>query len=260
MAAPAQHASCHEGAMELCSLHPFDEAVVRDFVRRVLDPSQPGTAEIDAARAALRSLERGEERGRYELTHALGRELTRHQPSFSEQGFSLTGWEARIDRGAGMLMRPPARLLIDAGLDPLLARQIPIRLELNRGMMGGAYIPARLVPDLDRLLDTRLERTVRRLLDAELNPVETLGLMVETAAFARANGLGIFEAMDVVVPGGETPGGPVIGADKRRLDKALRHRIEEAAKPPKKPSLWARMTKRAKPDLYGFPETEGEER
>ena len=30
---------------------------------------------------------------------------------------SLTNWEAQIDRGIGMLMRPPARILIDAGME-----------------------------------------------------------------------------------------------------------------------------------------------
>ncbi|MCC6791738.1 MAG: hypothetical protein IT336_08640 [Thermomicrobiales bacterium] len=244
--------------MELCSLHPFDEATVRDFMRRALDAAQPGTPEVMAARAALGSLERHEERGRYELTHALGRYLAAHHPSFSDQGLSLTGWEARIDRGAGMLMRPPARLMIDAGFDPALARLLPIRLELSRGMMGGAYIPARLVSDLERLLDTRLERTIRRLIEAELPAVDVLGLMMETAAYARENGLGIFEAMDVVGPDGDVPGGRVIRADRKRLDKALRARMEEAAKPPKKPGLWARLTKRAKPETYGFPEDAGQ--
>lgn len=249
--------------MELCSLHPFDESAIHDFMNRLSDPSATPTANIEAARQALRSMERNEERGRYELTYALGRELAAHHPSFSEQGFSLTSWEARIDRGIGMLMRPPARLLIDAGLDPVLARALPIRLELSRGMMGGAYIPARLVPDLERLLDARLERTMRRLIEAEWNGVAVLGLMFEAATYAHANGLAIYEAMDVVGPDGDVPGvasGRVLTPDKRRLDKALRARLETAAKPPKKPGLWARMTGRAKPETHGFPDNEGEPR
>jgi hypothetical protein len=249
--------------MELCSLHPFDEAAIHDFMTRLSDPSTTPTPNIEAARRAVQAMERGEERGRYELTFALGREVAAYHPSFSDQGFSLTSWEARIDRGVGMLMRPPARMLIDAGIDPALARTLPIRLELSRGMMGGAYIPARLVPDLERLLDARLERTMRRLIEAEWNGVAVLGLMFEAAAYARSNGLAIYEAMDVVGPDGDVPGVPggrAITPDKRRLDKALRTRLEAAAKPPKKPGLWARMTGRAKPETYGFPDSEGDAR
>jgi hypothetical protein len=149
-----------------------------------------------------------------------------------------------------MLMRPPARLLIDAGFEPALARTLPIRLDMSRGMMGGAYIPARLVGDLERLLEARLERTVRRLIEAEWDGVEVLGFMFQVASYARTNGLAIFEGMDVVTPNGEIPGLPdaiVVTADKRRLDKALLARLEEAAKPPKKPGLWARLTGRGKP-------------
>jgi hypothetical protein len=95
------------------------------------------------------------------------------------------------------------------------------------------------------------------MIDAEMNPMALLGLMFETAAFARANGLGLFETMDIVGPDGDIPGvsgGPVVTPDKKRLDKALRSRIETAAKPPKKPGLWARLSGRAhKPEMHGFP-------
>jgi hypothetical protein len=114
-------------------------------------------------------------------------------------------------------------------------------------MMGGAYVPARLMAEFDRLLEARLERSVRRLVEAEADGVEVMGLMMETVAYARANGLALFEAMDVVSADGDAPGLPsarIVVADKRRLDKALRHRLEQAAKPPKKPGLWSRLTHR----------------
>jgi hypothetical protein len=244
--------------MELCSLHPFDEAYVADFVRRLADGESSlanlrrGEPLGDAVRA-LESIRRGEERGTYELTHALGRELAARHPSFAHPGISLTSWEARVDRGAGMLMRPPSRLFIDGGLDPAPARRLPIRLELSRGMMGGAYIPARLVPDFERLLQARLERTLGRLIEAEWEGVAVLGLMIELAEYASQRGLAIYEAMDIVTGDGDVPGIPgatVLLANRKRLDKSLRQRLETAAKPPKKPGLLARLTGRgARPEI-----------
>jgi hypothetical protein len=241
--------------MELCSLHPFDEAMASEFVRRAVRRAQAGAPARDpafgavdeVAGAAIASIRRGEEWGRFALTHALGRALAYYHPSFTHAGISLTSWEARVDRGVGMLMRPPARLLIDAGLDPILARTLPVRLDLSRGMMGGAYIPARLIPDFQRLLEARFERTVRRLVEAEWDGVAVFGMMLELAAYAHANGLAIFEAMDVVFDDRLA----IVTADKNRLDKALRHRLEEAAKPPKKPGLLARLTGRARASSNG---------
>jgi len=238
--------------MELCSLHPFDEAVAHDFLQRVTSVALVGTTGPTAgnqirARRAFEEIETGGERGRFELTLALARELAEHHPTFFQAGICLTSWEARVDRGIGMLMRPPSRLMIDSGIEPAVARSLPIRLDLSRGMMGGAYIPARLVPDLERLLEARLERTVRRLIEAEWDGVEVLGFMMELAAYAGGNGLAIFEAMDVITPDGDTPGisgARVISADRRRLDKELRQRLELAAKPPKKPGLWSRLRTR----------------
>jgi len=235
--------------MELCSLHPFDEAVAHEFLQRVSSGALVGSAGPAAgnhirARRAFEEIETGGERGRFELTLALARELAEHHPTFFQAGICLTSWEARVDRGIGMLMRPPSRLMIDSGIEPAVARTLPIRLDLSRGMMGGAYIPARLVPDFELLLEARLERTVRRLIEAEWDGVEVIGFMMELAAYARGNGLAIFEAMDVVTPNGEAPsipGARVISADRRRLDKEVRKRLELAAKPPKKPGLWRRL-------------------
>src|SRR5262245_47864084 len=110
--------------MELCSLHPFDETAAHEFVRRVgsysLVSTTVGSTNVDVARGAIEAIVAGRERGRYELTYAFARELASLQPTFFHPGISLTTWEARIDRGVGMLMRPPARLAIDGGLEPAL--------------------------------------------------------------------------------------------------------------------------------------------
>lgn len=249
--------------MELCSLHPFSESAVSEFVDLVAGDGSLGTGSgrwpagtLLDARHALEQLRAADSRGPAALTYALARGFAAQSPSYVHVGVSFTTWEARVDRGIGMLMRPPARLMIDAGLDPRIARELPIRLDLQHGTSGGAYVPARLMDQLDRLLDERLERSVRRLIEAEADAVAAMGLMSEAVAYARANSMALFEAIDVVNPDGDAlgiPGARVVLADKRRLEKELRARIERAAKPPKKPGLWARLTHRGSPPSAGPP-------
>jgi hypothetical protein len=146
-----------------------------------------------------------------------------------------------------MLMRPPSRLFGDAGLPPAIARAMPIRVDLGGGMMGGAYIPARLISNLRHLLDTRAERMIRRMVEADYDGVPLLGIMIEAADAAAAADLGLYEALDVVVPEApeaDPPGARVVLPDRKRLPRELRQRLEEAAKPPKKPGLVARLLKR----------------
>src|SRR3712207_5599918 len=141
-----------------------------------------------------------------------------------------------------MLLRPPSRLFLDAGLGLRAARTMPIRLDLARGMMGGAFVPARLVPQLERLLEDRTARLLRRLTDAELDAVPVLGLMMEACAYARARDFGLFEAIDVVVPDApeaNPPGARVSAPDRKQLDPALRRRLEQAVKANKPPGLLA---------------------
>jgi hypothetical protein len=115
-------------------------------------------------------------------------------------------------------------------------------------MMGGAYIPARLVDQAAQMLDEHLERSARRLAEAEYDAVASTGLMYEALTFAREQGVGLFEAQDVVGPGGEAlPGISVVMPDPRRWDRALVTRIEEAITPPKQPGLFQRMFGRGKP-------------
>jgi len=239
--------------MELTSIHLLDLKVVRAFVDAAHGRGDLAELSLDAgwrrvladsASAGRFKAVAGVEAGANALTFGLGQVLAAVQPTFFHPGLSLTAWEARIDRGVGMLMRPPARLFIEAGLEATAARTMPIRLDLSRGMMGGAFIPARLMPDFERLLETRLERSVRRLVDAELDPVAVMGLMYDLAATARRSGMGLYEAIDVVSPDHPDalpPGARIVVADRKRIDPALRKRIETASKPAKKPGLLARM-------------------
>lgn len=236
------------------SLHPIEPALVHRYVEAVggalpataVVPVVPGWSEalVAAARRGYAGARRGEEAGANLVSAGLARALATVHPSFLLPGAGLTFWEARIDRGIGMLLRPPSRLFGEAGLAVPAARAMPIRLDAGGGTMGGAHVPARLMPQLRVLLAEREARLVRRLVEAELDAVPLFGLLLEAVAYADERGLGLYEALDVVVPdlpGANPPGAVVVGPDRRRLDPALRARLEEAAKPPKKPGLLARL-------------------
>lgn len=242
--------------MELCSLQPFDLETVGRFVAVLQGaPAPPGWsgAWLDTARRSLPAMDAGNEEAACAVGYALGLALSREQPVFAAPRFGLTVWEAQIDRGIGMLMRPPSHLFRDAGLGIHAARALPIRLELSRGTMGGAYVPARLVPDLAAFLDKHEVRIARRLAAAEYDPVAMLGLLLEAVSFARDHGLGLYEAMDVVTPDLRPvlPGARVIGPDRKRLPKEVRDRIAQAAKPPKEPGLLARLFGRTPANFPG---------
>ncbi len=245
---------------EAYTLHPFDDALVARFVQAALGEAPPESAApahpawsrqtIAAARRGYEAALAGSEEGANAVTAAFARIAATAQPTFYLPDAGLTVWEARIDRGIGMLLRPPSRLFGDAGLPTAAARAMPIRLDPAGGMMGGAFIPARLVPDLRRLLDARLERLVRRLVEAELDGVAILGQLMAAADYAAANGLGLFEAMDVIAPeapAADPPGARIIEPSRTRLDPALRKRLEAAAKPPKRPSVIRRLFGRGRP-------------
>ena len=222
--------------MEWTSLHPLDVERVRAFLQqlRVDDPAYAG----------LRAAEAGDERGSAALTLGLARFISVGEPIFFHDGLSLSTFEARIDRGIGMLMRPPSRLFTDAGLDAGVARALPIRLDLQQGSMGGAYVPARLIPDMRRILDERMARIVRRLSEAEYDAVPALGLLIEATDHVAARGLGLYEAIDAIAPehSASLPAGSrVLIADPKRLGRDLRKRLEAAAKPEKQPGLIKRV-------------------
>lgn len=240
--------------MELCSLHPLNLDVVQSYVAALEHtgaapevglPNNPWTAQLLAeARQGYVRARAGSEAGANAVTYGLARLLATAAPTFVLPGAGLTPIEARIDRGVGMLMRPPARLFVDAGLDIAAARSLPIRLDLSRGLMGGAFIPARLVPEFQGLLESRLPRFLRRFAEAELDGVAIVGALLAACDAARSRGLGLYEAMDVVtpdVPEADPPGAVVMVADRRALDRDLRRRLEAAAKPPKPLGLLSRL-------------------
>lgn len=244
---------------EICTLHPLDLDVVDRYVRAVVaeegagalgmgDPVWERRVLAVARRGYAGALE-GREGGANAVGYGLAQVLATAEPTFVLPGAGLSLWEARIDRGLGMLLRPPSRLFGEAGVPVVAARAMPIRLDAGAGLMGGAFVPARLVPELRRQLEARAERLVRRLIAAELDGVAMLGLMMEAVGYAADRGLGLYEALDVVTPEapeGDPPGAVVVLPDRRRLEAALRRRLEAAAKPPKKPSLAARLLGRGR--------------
>lgn len=241
--------------MERCSLHPFDIEQVRRYVAAVISPAPAVDADVPASwiplleppRQGYRAAEEGRLSGLDRISYGLAQVLTTIEPVFAAPGFGFTLWEARVDRGVGMRLRPPSRLFTDAGLDIELARSLPIRLDLAGGMMGGAYVPARLVPDLETFLRAKVERLIRRLNDSELDGVAVLGLMIEACVFARERSLGLYEAMDVVIadaPEALPPGARIVTADRKLLDPALRKTLLEAEKATKPPSLIRRVFRR----------------
>ncbi|MFM9105399.1 MAG: hypothetical protein ACKOWF_01715 [Chloroflexota bacterium] len=241
------------------TLHPFDEDTVAAWVRLLLADGGPDDAAVAAlfpgggawaAGAAARSRQgvaragRGSEEGANAVSFGLAQALAARYPAFVVPGASLTAWEARIDRGAGMLLRPPSRLFGEAGLPPAVARAMPIRLDPAMSMMGGAHVPARLVPRFREMLEEREARLLRRLAEAEMDAAPIYAAVLEAAAWAADRGLGLYEAVDVVVPGAPAalpPGANVILPDARRLPKETRRRLEAAARPPKPPGLLSRL-------------------
>ncbi len=222
--------------MEWTTLHPLEVERVREF----LDQLRPG----DPAFAGLNAAEAGDERGSAALTLGFARFIAEGESIFFESGLSLSTFEARIDRGIGMLMRPPSRLFADAGLSVNAARALPIRLDMQRGSMGGAYVPARLISEMRRILDDRMTRIVRRLSEAEYDAVATLGLLIEATDHVAARGLGLYEAIDAVAPDQPSSlpaGSRLVFADPKRLDRDLRKRLEAATKPEKLPGLIKRV-------------------
>ena len=251
---------------DLTSLHPYDPAFVARYVAAVMGelasaellPGAPAWAEreLERVRRGYQRALDGSEAGANAVSYGQARFLAATEPVFRVPGAGFTQLEARYDRGAGMLLRPPSRLFGDAGLDTVAARAMPIRLDVSGGSMGGAFVPPALVPELRVLLDRHTERLARRMSEAELDAPALLGVLLEAAAYAVERGLGLLEAMDIVVPGvpeSEPPGLRLIVPDRKRMDRALRKRLEEASRPPKEPGFLARVFGRgaSNPGLNG---------
>lgn len=236
--------------MDVVSLHPLRPEIAERYVAALEGTREPAPSWsawwTEALRGALVKARGGDERAANQISLGLAWALADGNASYLIPGFGLTIWEARIDRGIGMLLRPPSRLFLDAGLNAESARAMPIRLDPQMGMMGGAYVPPRLVPQLHELLESRFERTVRRLVAADYDPVAILGPVHDAVEQARTQGHGLFEALDAFGPDGQgMPGMDVIMADPKRIDKALRRRIEAAQRASRKPGLLVRLLGRA---------------
>lgn len=231
--------------MQVISLHLIDPDIVTEYVAALR--GEPALASWDGwFQESLRlDLERAlarDERAANRLTFGLAEALADSGPSYMGTASGLSFWEARVDRSIGMLMRPPSRLFVDAGLTSASISAMPIRIDQQLGMMGGAYIPARLIDQAASLFDTHLERSARRLVEAEFEPYAALALMHQAIHHAKERGLGLFEAQDLLGPSGETARNrTVIGADRKRLPADLKARIDLALTPPKKPGPFKRL-------------------
>lgn len=232
--------------MELMSLHPFDREVAERYVAALKGEVEPDEAWrgwwSPSFPAAVGEMARGSEVAANRVSLGLAWALASAYPSFAQVGFSLTTWEARVDRGVGMLMRPPSRLFGDAGLDRRALHAMPIRLEMmGGGMMGGAYVPARLMDNLAELADSRLERMAKRIHDAENDPFMVLDLMQRAIGFAHERGMGLYEAQDAIgsmaIPGLQI----VEAVDRKRMDPELRARIQAAITPERRRGFFGRL-------------------
>jgi hypothetical protein len=235
--------------MELYSLHPIPDNAASTFLQLLSPLALPADGNtVDDLRGRFwfdRIAGSGNPRPN-DLTFGLGAWLATREPVFARPGLSLSSWEAQVDRGSGMLLRPPSRLFIDAGLDPVIARAMPIRIERGDGMMGGAWVPARSIAEYLRRLDGNLERSVRRMNEAELDGVALMGLMYEAARYASTNGLGLYEIVDLLDPTDRATWPPDARVITRTSDKALEDRIRLATEPRKEPGLIARLFGRKK--------------
>jgi hypothetical protein len=239
---------------ELSTLHPYDPVFVTRFVAAVkgdlaageLLPNAPAWAEreIDRVRLGYARAGTGSEAGANAVSYGLARMLGAVEPVFFVPGLGFTHLEAKFDRGIGMLLRPPSRLFGDAGLEPIAARAMPIRLDASGGIMGGAFMPPAQMPRFHDLLEQRLDRLARRMAEAELDAPAFLGVLLEASAYAAERGLGLYEAADVIVPGvaaSEPPSLRLVAPDRKRLQRDLRRRLEAASRPPKEPGFLAKM-------------------
>jgi hypothetical protein len=146
-----------------------------------------------------------------------------------------------------MLIRPPSRLFSEAGLDITAARAMPIRLDLSRGMMAGAFVPHSLMDQFSEYFDLKFERIVKRMVHAELDAMAMMTSMVEAVKYARANGYGLLEAVDVITPSAPEslpPTARIFEVDPKRIDPNLKKRIELASRTPKQPGRLSRMFRR----------------
>lgn len=221
--------------MELTSLHPVTVDDVREYLDRSAYRASFGDQESTRL-ATARELNN--------LTAGLARDLIRKSPVFAAEGLSFTAWEARVDRGVGMLLRPPSRLFGEAGLPKGYARRMDIRLDPMGVTMAGAFIPPHLVSEARQVLEDHLDRSVRRMVEAGMDAVTLQSLMIESVRYASEIGSGLIEASGVLDPFDSStwPQGATIVV--RSSDRDLIRRIEAATKPPKRDGIVQKSLKK----------------
>jgi hypothetical protein len=109
---------------ELSTLHPYDPAFVVRYVAAVtgnltageLLPAASAWAEreIERVRLGYARAQTGNEAGANAVSYGLARMLGAVEPVFFVPGLGFTQLEAKFDRGIGMLLRPPSRVLGDS--------------------------------------------------------------------------------------------------------------------------------------------------
>ncbi len=249
--------------MQLASIHPIDLRVAAAYVEGLSGPQRTmGVPAIDGtlwlqerlegARRGLEQAAMGRESGANVVSLTLAQILAAAQPSYVQEGLSLTTLEAAVDRGVGMLLRPSSRLFADLGVPTAAARTMPIRIDASAGMLGGAYIPANLVPQFRDLLRERDVRFVRRLHDSGFDGVGVYGFLLELATYAADRRMGLFEAVDAVTPDAprfNPPGTRIVLVDRKRMDHETVVRLTQSLKPPKR-SFMDRMAGRRRPPSF----------
>jgi hypothetical protein len=121
---------------------------------------------------------------------------------------------------------------------------MPIRLDLSEGMMGGAYIPARLMPQAHELVNRNIKRSIRRMIDADMDAELLQGLMMEAVTYAASNNLGLFEAIGLVDFSDPSTWPPGMHVHNRPITKDIIQRVTIAAKPDPKPGKLSRLLTR----------------
>ena len=239
--------------VELCSLHPISDALAAAYVQQLTNsslsiserPDHEATGLTSGGAIGVNGFTQPNigDRQIQQIGFGLAQFLALEHPVYAGQSLALTSWEARVDLGIAMMIRPPSRLFTDAGLPARIARMMPIRLDLGEGMMGGAYIPARLMPQVHELVSRNLKRSVRRMIDADMDATTLQGLMMEAVEYAATNELGLFEAIGLVDFSEPATWPPGIRVHNRPSDKGVVQRVALAAKPEPKPGAISRVWK-----------------
>lgn len=209
--------------MQLISMHLYSPEIATRYVQALRGEGTPPWSwwEDNLRELVKQPLD---ELSANRISTGLALAMADEHPTFHYEGFGLTPWEALIDRGVGMLMRPPARVFVDNGVHPLFVGSMPIRLDLQGGIMAGAWIPPHLIEKLDQLVELRLELWAKRLHEAESDPYPLLATMRMVTDAAKSSGLGLIEAINILPPNARVVEAPI----RKKMDPELRARIDAA--------------------------------